>query len=97
MSSPLPLFPDALQSRFALDEARRTVDDVARRLGDLCSTSSAVAADAQWHAPSAQAFGDRVDRWRRRLVGAQAHAHDVRDALTRAAATLDAEVWTRPR
>lgn len=92
MSYVLPLFPTPLESRIALDDARRVVQDAAQRLADLHAASAAVAVDTDWRAPSARVFGDRVDRWRSQLDAARAHAEDVVSGLTRAAAELDARL-----
>ncbi|MFG6402606.1 MULTISPECIES: hypothetical protein [unclassified Microbacterium] len=78
----------------ALDDATRLVRSLRDDLDDLRSRTSTLAADADWHAPSARAFGDRAARWHALLLAAQARADDTVDALARARADLLARAWT---
>ncbi|MFG6444690.1 hypothetical protein ACFXP7_05250 [Microbacterium sp. P06] len=91
------LSPTALRALEAVDEAVRILRDTRGRLGDLAARVEHVAIDADWQAPSAAAFHERLDRWRASLVTAQARTDEVCDALGRARAEIHARAWAELR
>jgi hypothetical protein len=93
MSLGTPLSPAAARASDAVDDAARIVRDIRSALADLIPRATSVAAHADWRAPSARAFGDRIDSWRGDLLAASSRADEVLDSLARTGAELRARAW----
>lgn len=85
--------PADVRAREAVDDTSRLVREVRTQLSDLIARTSRVVDDADWRAPSAGGFHDRVDELRGRLVTAQVRADLALDALTRVRVELEAREW----
>ena len=87
------LSASAAQALEAVDDAARIARDARSSLRDLAARVTPVVADADWRAPSAQAFHDRLEQWRTLLLTAERRSDDVTDALARARADIQARAW----
>lgn len=85
-----PEKPDPLA---ALDEAWAVTGEVRERLLVLAVQARATAAGADWQAPSARRFHERMTVWADTVAAAEAEASAGVDALARARADRQARMW----
>jgi hypothetical protein len=88
-----PAGPDIAAAHDALAAVQRQLHSALTRLSDASAEASVLAQQTPWRTDAAAHFHVRADAWRRDVSGVTDAVEDLRDAVGRLRARLDAEAW----